>query len=70
MTTTWLSEIIGQGIAANISALGATGPQQQWAHQPPQWMLRGQAMTFEEFVTAVFPEDSPEKTAFVLRYSE
>jgi hypothetical protein len=26
-------------------------------------------MTFEEFVAAIFPEDSAEKTAFILRHS-
>lgn len=92
--STWLSGVIGQGIASQIGAIGATGPQQgyyasgqqaqqQWAqHQmsqgtlngkpfeTPKWMFNGKWMDFKEFVNMVFPEDTAEKTAFVLKYSE
>jgi hypothetical protein len=33
------------------------------------WRFNGRYMTFEEFVAAIFPEDSAEKTAFILRHS-
>jgi len=33
------------------------------------WRFNGRYMTFEEFVAAVFPEDSAEKTAFLLKWS-
>lgn len=94
---TWLSGIIGQGIAANIGAAGCYSSAQQASQYgamaaqqaynvgmtgmsqgqlnaqswtPPRWMFNGKMMTFQEFVDAVFPEDTPEKTAFVLKYSE
>ena len=36
----------------------------------PKWMVDGKSMTFQEFVEAVFPEDTPEKTFFLLKYSK
>lgn len=98
--TSWLSGIIGQGIAANLGNAGghqaqniygvsgcqssaqaqaiaqqqayganmAAGHSQQW--RPPKWMFNGKTMEFTEFVNTMFPEDTPEKTAFILKYSE
>ena len=37
---------------------------------PPKWMFNGKYMQFNEFVETLFPEDTAEKTAFVLKYSE
>lgn len=49
---------------------------QQMAHahgshiyQPIEWMFNGKTMSFTEFVEAVFPNDTAEKTAFVLKWS-
>ena len=52
---------------------GATGfgqaPFGQQYH-PTRYMIDGVAMTFEEFIDTIYPEDCAEKTAFVLKYSE
>ena len=37
---------------------------------PPKWMVNGKWMQFQEFIDTVFPDDTPEKTAFVLKWSE
>jgi hypothetical protein len=106
--STWLSGVIGQGIAANIGAQGLSaqqvanmpGPwyyQQQAAQQqaiagysaqqaygglmgqgsmnatnwsPPKWMFNGTMMSIIDFANSIWPEDCPDKTAFVLKYSE
>lgn len=39
-------------------------------HAPAKWRVDGQDMTFEEFVEAVFPEDTPQKTFFLLKFSK
>lgn len=40
-------------------------------NQPlPRWIFNGQPMDFDEFVEAVFPEDCPQKTFFVLKYKK
>lgn len=39
-------------------------------HAPAKWRVDGQDMTFEEFVQAVFPEDTPERTFFLLKYKK
>jgi hypothetical protein len=46
--------------------------QQAYAHvqsKTPRWMFKGKFMNFNEFVDAVFPEDTPEKTMFILKHS-
>jgi hypothetical protein len=32
------------------------------------WYLNGKMYTFNEYVTQLFPEDSPERTAFLLKW--
>ena len=39
-------------------------------HVPPKWMVDGKQMEFDEFVRTVFPEDTPERTFFLLKYSK
>jgi hypothetical protein len=39
-------------------------------HVPPKWMVDGKQMEFDEFVQTVFPEDTPERTFFLLKYSK
>lgn len=39
-------------------------------HAPARWMVDGKSMTFQEFVETVFPEDTPERTFFLLKYSK
>jgi hypothetical protein len=34
-----------------------------------RWVMAGKEYTFEEFVEAIFPEDSPQKTWFLLKFS-
>lgn len=34
-----------------------------------KWMIDGCAVEFADFVSIVFPEDSPERTAFLLKYT-
>ncbi len=44
----------------------------QAVHRPnPQlnWMIDGCAVEFADFVNIIFPEDSPERTAFLLKYT-
>lgn len=36
----------------------------------PKWVVDGKSMTFQEFVEAVFPEDSPQKTFFLLKHAK
>ena len=59
-----------QAYGANMSA-GTMNhqPHHQPHHQPPQWMFNGTFMSFMDFVNTVFPEDTAEKTAFVLKWS-
>lgn len=40
------------------------------AYKPLKWMFNGEYLDFEKFVEKIFPEDTAEKTAFVLKYSE
>jgi hypothetical protein len=40
------------------------------AEKPAEWRVAGQDMTFDEFVAAVFPDDSAERTFFLLKFSK
>jgi len=54
----------------------AAAAQQHWMsiharqHAPARWMVDGRSMSFEEFVQTVFPEDTPERTFFLLKYTK
>ena len=39
-------------------------------HAPAKWRVDGKDVSFEEFVQLVFPEDTPERTFFLLKYSK
>ena len=44
----------------------------QAVHRPEpelKWMIDGCAVEFADFVSIIFPEDSPERTAFLLKYT-
>lgn len=44
-----------------------------WAQQAVErreWMIAGKPMSFKEFADTLFPEDTPERTMFFLRYSK
>jgi hypothetical protein len=59
------SALSSPGLAQAIMA-----QQGQWSAEiVTPWRFNGRYMTFEEFVAAIFPEDSAEKTAFILRHS-
>jgi hypothetical protein len=34
---------------------------------PPEWAIRGKAMSFEEFIDTLYPVDCPEKTMMILK---
>lgn len=55
--------------AAQQAALLRQQYAQQTAYQQPKWMIDGCAVEFKDFVDIIFPEDTPEKTAFLLKYS-
>jgi len=40
------------------------------AEKPAEWRVAGRDMTFDEFVAAVFPDDSAERTFFLLKHSK
>jgi hypothetical protein len=98
--TTWLSGIIGQGIAGSLGStahmaqqnaaqqttmaqqaamnmsqgqMAATGPTGfgqggfGQMYQPTRWMINGEAMTFENFINTIYPQDCAEKTMLILR---
>ena len=56
--------------------IGAHNPQQAmadyYANQmvKKDYMIAGQAMTRDEFLQAVFPEDTAQRTAFLLKYTK
>ena len=70
---------IGCGHIGNIPQtnpyLQQSAQAQQQAYQNllnPQranWVVDGEMMSFDKFVTTVFPLDTPERTMFLLRYS-
>jgi hypothetical protein len=37
---------------------------------PARWRVDGKDVSFEEFVQLVFPEDTPERTFFLLKFSK
>ena len=61
-----------QGAAAHQQALYNQQLQSIHARQyvPKLWMVDGKSMDFDEFVQTVFPEDTPERTFFLLKYSK
>ena len=40
------------------------------AAQKTEWMIAGEPKTFTEFVNIIWPEDSAEKTFFLLKYKK
>lgn len=45
----------------------------QYAQQEVEkknWMIDGVSMTFKQFADEMYPEDSPERTMFFLKYSQ
>ena len=54
-----------QAYGAGMSAGAMQGINQQM-----RWMFDGVLVEFKDFVDLVFPEDTAEKTAFVLKYSK
>jgi hypothetical protein len=58
---------LGQASAYNQAIMAQQG---SWSAEiVTPWRFNGRYMTFEEFVAAIFPEDSAEKTAFLLKWS-
>lgn len=42
----------------------------QQRQEQRRWMIDGEPMTFKEFADRLFPEDTPERTMFFLKYSK
>ena len=62
---------MAQQMAYGIGGQGMSqGTMNGQPFSPPKWMVNGRWMQFQEFIDTVFPEDTAEKTAFVLKYSE
>ena len=59
-----------QSAMAQQQAQHMGGLANQNAYQSPKWMFDGVLVEFKDFVDLVFPEDTPEKTLFVLKYSQ
>ena len=59
-----------QSAMAQQQAQHMGGLANQNAYQSPKWMFDGVLVEFRDFVDLVFPEDTPEKTLFVLKYSQ
>ena len=71
----WSAPVTSQGITAvyNIGAGGSGGgalaaaQAQQQAER--QWVIAGKSMTFEEFTQELFPDHTPGRTRFLLKYT-
>jgi hypothetical protein len=50
---------------------GGGGPVSQLGRvvKQPQWVIAGQFVTFEEFTQELFPDDTPGRTRFLLKYT-
>jgi len=46
------------------------GPAIIWEDGVKRWYLNGLQTSFEEYVNQLFPEDSPERSLFLLKYSD
>jgi len=73
------SQLAAQGQAQSINQLAAAQQQQsnQWAalqnlgraqQARAEYMIAGQIMTREQFISEVYPQDTPERTWFLLRF--
>jgi hypothetical protein len=58
----------GLGIMSAGSYQGISQPM-RW-NPTLRWMVDGVMLEFKDFVDIVFPEDTPDKTMFVLKYSK
>jgi delta 1-pyrroline-5-carboxylate dehydrogenase len=56
-----------QQAAQNMSQGSYVG-QTPW--QAPKWMFNGTILSSIDMANAIWPDDCPDKTAFVLKYSE
>jgi delta 1-pyrroline-5-carboxylate dehydrogenase len=56
-----------QQAAQNMSQGNYVG-QTPW--QAPKWMFNGNILSSIDMANAIWPDDCPDKTAFVLKYSE
>jgi hypothetical protein len=59
------------GMANAASSYSAQQQYGQWQARPVHhWMIDGVGYDFNDFVDEIFPEDSAEKTAFLLKWSK
>jgi len=68
-----LQNVYGVGQSSAMSQAQALQQLSQYAQQSRErsrWMIDGKQMTFKEFADTLFPDESPERTWFYLKYSE
>ena len=56
--------------AQQARGAGMSAGSMQGTSQTMRWMFDGVLVEFKDFVDLVFPEDTAEKTIFVLKYSK
>lgn len=65
------NNMLGQAQSIAASSYNAQQQYGQWQARPVHnWMIDGVGYDFCDFVNEIFPEDSPEKTAFLLKWSK
>ena len=71
----WSNPVTSGGITAvyNIgpggSGAGPLAAAQQRSDRERLWVIGGTAMTFDQVVEELFPDDTPQKTRFLLKYA-
>jgi len=45
------------------------GPAIEWANGTRRWFIKDMEYSFEEYVNKIYPDDSPKKTHFILKWS-
>lgn len=60
----------GSGQLANNQLAQQYNMAQMQRSQPATWTFNGHAMSVTEFADAVWPEDDPAKTMFLLKYTK
>ena len=48
---------------------GPAAPPASRVIKQPRWVIAGQFVTFEEFTQELFPDDTPGRTRFLLKYT-
>jgi hypothetical protein len=70
----WSNPVTSGGITAVYRMTGPSGTvaraaAQQRSDRERLWVIGGTAMTFDQVVEELFPDDTPQKTRFLLKYA-